>query len=67
MNQSLLLDHALIDIIGVKLFYVLYKKIYVYECKHTGLSQSQTLVKLNKELKAQGQSAVTLSLIKYLW
>ena len=67
MKKQLLLDHALVDIIGEKQFYVLYKKIYVAECKAAGISQSQTLVKLNNDLKTQGQPAVTLSLIKYLW
>lgn len=66
-SKSLLLDHALVDIIGMKQFYMLFKKIYVYECKQAGLSQAQTLIKLNKELTSQEQPAVTLSLIKYLW
>ncbi len=65
--KQLLLDTALVDVIGEKQFYVLYKKIYVYECKHAGLTQNQTLIKLNNDLKTQGQPAVTLSLIKYLW
>lgn len=64
---ELLLDHALIDIIGIKAFFTLYKKIYVYECKKAGLSQNQTLIKLNNELKSQGLKPITLSLVKYLW
>lgn len=67
MKRQLLLDTALVDVIGEKQFYVLYKKIYVYECKHAGLSQKQTLLKLNKDLQTQGQDSITLSLVKYLW
>lgn len=66
-SKSLLLDTSLIDIIGMKRFYVLYKRVFVYECKEAGLSQTKTLLKLNHELEAQGQSTVTLSLIKNLW
>jgi hypothetical protein len=65
--NDLLLDHALANVIGVKQFFKLYKKIYVYECKQAGLSQNQTLIKLNKELTNQGQPVITLSLVKYLW
>ena len=65
--KKLVLDYALIDVIGIKQFYVLFKKIYVAECKLSGLTQRQTLIKLNDELKAQGQTKITLSLIKYLW
>lgn len=64
---DMLLDHSLIDIIGLKHFYAIYKKIYVHECKKAGLSQNQTLIKLNNELKAQNLTPVTLSSIKYLW
>jgi IS5 family transposase len=64
---EMLLDHALIDIIGMKQFYTLYKKIYVHECKKAGLSQNQTLIKLNNELKAQDLTPVSLSAVKYLW
>jgi hypothetical protein len=63
----MILDTALIDVIGMKQFYVLYRKVAVAECKKAGLSQSQTLTRLNHELEAQGQATVTLSLIKYLW
>jgi hypothetical protein len=66
-KDDLLLDHRLIDIIGLKQFYTLYKKIFVYECKKAGLSQNQTLIKLNFELTSQGQKPVSLSLIKFLW
>lgn len=67
MKNELLLDMRLIDIIGLKRFYTLYKRVYVYECKQAGLSQGQTLVKLNNELKSQGQLPISLSLIKNLW
>lgn len=63
----MILDSALISVIGMKQYYVLYRKVVVAECKEAGLSQSQTLTKLNKELKFQGQETVSLSLIKYLW
>ena len=65
--KNLVLDHALIDVIGVKSFYVIFKKIYVAECKLSKLTQKQTLQKLNDELQAQGQTKVTLSAVKYLW
>ena len=67
MKKSLILDHALIDVIGMKKFYEIFKRIYVAECKLSGLTQSQTLIKLNNELKSEGQTKVTLSSIKYLW
>lgn len=63
----MILDTALISIIGMKQYYVLYRKVFVTECKNAGLSQSQTLTKLNKELNSEGQKTVTLSLVKYLW
>lgn len=66
-KDDLLLDTALIDAIGMKRFYSLYKRIFVYECKIAGLSQNQTLIKLNHDLKTQGQKSVSLSLIKNLW
>lgn len=66
MNE-ITLDHDLIDIIGVKRFYTLYKRIYVHYCKQAGLTQNQTLIKLNNELKSQGQKTISLSLIKNLW
>jgi hypothetical protein len=65
--KDVLLDHALIDAIGMKRFYALYKRIFVYECKIAGLSQNQTLIKLNHDLKTQGQNPVSLSQIKNLW
>lgn len=67
MKYELLLDHSLVDAIGLKRFYTLYKRVYVYECKKAGLTQGQTLVKLNNELKSQGQKPSSLSLIKNLW
>ena len=67
MKRNLVLDYSLIDIIGEKKFYVLFKNIFVAECQNAGLTQRQTLIKLNEELEAQGQKKNTLSLIKYLW
>ncbi|MDN4492888.1 hypothetical protein [Ureibacillus aquaedulcis] len=65
--SEITLDHALIDIIGLKRFYTLYKRVYVYECKQAGLSQGQTLIKINNELTSQGQKTISLSLVKNLW
>lgn len=67
MKNELSLNFALVDIIGAKRFYTLFKRVYVYECKQAGLSQGQTLVKLNAELASQGQKSVSLSTIKNLW
>jgi hypothetical protein len=66
-KDDLILDTSMIDAIGMKRFYSLYKRIFVYECKQAGLSQNQTLIKLNHDLKTQGQKPVSLSQIKNLW
>ncbi len=65
--MSFELDERMRDVLGDKRYFSQFKKLFVFEMKQAGCSQSKATEKLNAVLRCYGVKEVHESTVKRLW
>lgn len=61
------LDERMRDVLGDPLYYKNFMKLFVHECKTSGVTQVITTERLNSVLRCYGKDPVHESTVKRLW